>query len=139
KTDFMTAYGLDFSKGRNIEDDLQAQSMLIDVHVNSADVWEAVHRETGLPIVADYYTHIYPVGGFNIEKASILNVLNQASDLLGAHWKKDGDFLQCRSAAFFWDKLKEVPNRLLDKWQADSERNAGLPLDDLLQMAALTD
>ena len=68
-----------------------------------------------------------------------LNALNQAADSLGAHWKKDGDFIEGRAAAFFWDKLKEVPNRLLDRWQTDSERNAGLPLNDLLQMALLSD
>src|SRR5205085_5994865 len=28
-------------------------------HVFSSDVWEAVHRATGLPIVADFYTHMY--------------------------------------------------------------------------------
>ena len=29
---------------------------LDQAHVFSGDVWEAVHRETGLPIVADFYT-----------------------------------------------------------------------------------
>src|SRR5207249_4191305 len=72
-------------------------------------------------------------------KTSVLNALDQAADSLGAHWKKDGDFIEGRAAAFYWDKLKEVPNRLLDRWQTDSERNGGLPLDDLLQMALLSD
>src|SRR5262249_28544642 len=83
KVDFMTAYGLDFSKGRHIDDDLQAGTMVVDAHVNSADVWEALHSQTGLPIVSDYYTHIYPSAGFIMEKVSILDAVHKAADQLG--------------------------------------------------------
>ncbi len=139
KADFMTAYDLDFTRGRHIEDDIQAGGMMIDEHVSSSDVWEAVHVKTGMPIVADYFTHIYPVGEFKMERATLYDALCRAGDSLGVHWKKDGEYIQVRSVAFFWDKIKEVPNRLLDRWQADSARSTGLPLDDLLEMASLTD
>jgi hypothetical protein len=139
KPDFKTKFGVDFSKIIYIEDDIQDSVSPPTPHVNSSDVWEAVHEKTGLPIVADYYTHLYPAQDFTIEKPSLYDVLCQVGDSLGVRWKRDGDFLLCRSISFFWDKRKEVPNRLLDRWQADRERNGGLPLDDLLEMATLTD
>lgn len=139
KPDWKETFGIDFSKGRYIEDDIQESAQPPMPHVNSADVWEAVHEKTGLPIVADYYTHLYPASDFTTDKQHVFDALCRAADLLGVHWKKDNGILLCRSAGFFWDKLKEVPNRLLDKWQADRERNGGLPIDDLLEMATLTD
>src|SRR5262249_26994544 len=60
-------------------------------------------------------------------------------DALGARWKQDGEFLLCRSTSYFWDKLKEVPNRDLARWQRDSQREGGLPFSDLLEMASLSD
>jgi hypothetical protein len=139
KPDFKTAFGVDFDKRIHIGDDLQNSVAPPTPHVNSADVWEAVHEKTGLPIIADYYTHLYPTDDFTVNKRPLFDALCRVADALGVHWKKDGDFLLCRSTSFFWDKIKEVPNRLLDRWQKDREANGGLPLDDLLEMTTLTD
>jgi hypothetical protein len=40
---------------------------------------------------------------------------------------------------FFWDKLKEVPNRLINKWREDRIAQGSLPFDDLIEMAGLSD
>jgi hypothetical protein len=58
---------------------------------------------------------------------------------MGVRWKKDGGFLLGRSTTYFWDELKEVPSRLLRRWQQDSRANGGLPLSNLLEMASLSD
>jgi hypothetical protein len=108
-------------------------------HVTSADVWEAIHRESGLPIVADYYTRVYPVAALTLERASLFDALCRTGDKLGSRWKKDGPFLLCRSTSYFWNKQKEVPNRLLQRWRADRRRDGFLPFEDLMEMAALTD
>lgn len=139
RPDFKTAFGIDFSKGRNIRDDLQDSVSPPDPHLSSADVWEEVHAKTGIPIIGDYYTHLYPANDFAAEKQALFDALCRSGDALGVLWKKDADFVQCRSTAFFWNKLKEVPNRLLDRWQMDRELKSGLPLDDLLEMAELSD
>jgi hypothetical protein len=108
-------------------------------HVFSADVWEAVHRATGLPIVADYYTRIYRLDAVTIERKPLFDALCTVGDNLSARWKKDGNFLLCRSSSYFWDKLKEVPNRYLQRWTQDREENNGLPLADMLEMASRPD
>ena len=112
---------------------------LKEPHVNSADIWEEIHLRTHLPIVVDAYTRIYPVSRFSYKKSTTFDVLCRAGDQMGVRWKKDGDFLLGRSISYFWDKLKEVPERLLRHWQEDRDRLGALPMVDLLEMAALSD
>jgi hypothetical protein len=108
-------------------------------HLTTAEVWEEVHRKTGLPIVADYYSRLYPVASVTVRNRSLFDALCRAGDEMRVRWKKDGDFLLSRSTSFFWDKLKEVPNRHLRRWQKDSLAGEGLPLADVLEMATLSD
>jgi hypothetical protein len=108
-------------------------------HASSADVWEAIHRATGLPIVADYYTRLYPIGKVTGPRKPLFEALCSAGDALGVQWKREGDFLVCRSTSYFWDKLKEVPNRYLERWVRSRDAKGGLPLADFLEMATLTD
>lgn len=108
-------------------------------HVTSADVWEEVHRATGLPIVADYYSRLHPVTSVTAEKTVLFDALCKVSDELGVRWKKDGNFLLARSTSYFWDKLKEVPNRTLTRWQEARQANGALSLEQVLEIAALSD
>jgi hypothetical protein len=108
-------------------------------HVSSADVWEAIHRETGLPIIADYYTRLYPLAPFVTRGKPRFEGLCKAGDALGVRWKKEGEFIACRSATFVWDKLQETPNRLLDRWRARREQHGEISLADLLEMATLSE
>src|SRR5947209_5131987 len=50
-----------------------------------------------------------------------------------------GAWLQFRSASFYDDRAKEVPNRLLARWAAARREHGGLPLDDLIEIAQLSD
>ena len=108
-------------------------------HVTPADVWEELHRQTGLPIVADAYTHLYSLDKLTQRAVSLFDALCRDSDAMNIRWKKDGDFLQCRSMTFFWDKRKEVPARLLARWQKEGLQKDGMPLQDVLEMAQLSD
>jgi hypothetical protein len=139
KPDVQTLHGVDANVILHIEDAMEAQITPPTLHVNSADVWEEIHRQTGLPIVADYYTHLYPMQSLLANEKKLFDALCQVGDTMGVRWKKEGSFLQCRTASFYWDKMKEVPNRLLDSWRRDREQNEGLPLDDFLEMAKLSD
>lgn len=118
---------------------LERAQRLAEPHLTSADVWEEVHRKTGLPIVADFYSRLYPRPALTIEKKSVFEALCKTGDELGARWKRDGEYLLCRSTSFFWDKQKEVPNRLLERWTHDATEQGGLPFADLVEMASLSD
>jgi hypothetical protein len=109
--------------------------------VTSADVLEAVHQATGLPIVADYYTRLAPLASVSVRDVPLFDALNRISDGLRLRWDREarGGWLQLRSATCYHDRLKEVPNRLLTRWAASRRQHGALQLDDLIEIAALPD
>jgi RNA polymerase sigma-70 factor, ECF subfamily len=107
--------------------------------VTAAEVLEALHRASGMPIVADYYTRLFPVSTVSCESLRLYEALNLLGDAVRLRWRKEGDWLQFRSASFFQDRLKEVPNRLLNRWAAARRQRGYLELDELLEIAALPD
>jgi hypothetical protein len=48
-------------------------------------------------------------------------------------------WLQFRSTSFYYDRLKEVPNRQLTRWVASRSAHGSLTLDDLIEIAQLSD
>jgi hypothetical protein len=107
--------------------------------VTTADVLEALHRAAGLPIVADYYTRLYEPDEVSARDQPLYEALNQLADAMRLRWKKEGGWLQFRSASYFNDRLKEVPNRLLARWAASRKEHGALTLDDLIEIAQLSD
>jgi hypothetical protein len=107
--------------------------------VTTADVLEAMHHATGLPIVADYYTHLYPASELSVQNMPLFDALNRLADPMRLRWTKAGNWLQFRSAGYFNDRLKEVPNRLLARWAASRRQHGALTLDDLVEIAQLSD
>jgi hypothetical protein len=110
-----------------------------DPHYTTADVWEAIHDATGLPIVADAYSREYAATDLSAKQEKLFAALCRTSDRLGCRWRKDGDYLLARSTSYFWDKLKEVPRRDLERWRDASTRPERLPLEALLEMMRLSD
>lgn len=107
-------------------------------HVTTADVWESVHSETGLPIVADSYTRILPAMAVTVERVAFFEALCRISDTVGARWTRDGEFLFARSTSYFWEKQKEVPKWWLRRWQSGSH-GGSLKVDSVLEMGGLPD
>lgn len=105
----------------------------------SGDVWEAIHRATGLPVVADSFSHLYPISKVTTERTSVFEALCAVSDAMGVRWRKGDDFLLGRSASYLWDERREVPNRYLIRWARDQEASGGLPVSDFLEMATMSD
>jgi hypothetical protein len=92
-----------------------------------------------MPIVADYYTRLYPVETVSVRDRPLFETLNQLADAMRLRWNKEGGWLQLRSASFYNDRLKEVPNRLLARWSAARRQRGILTLDDLVEIAQLPD
>jgi RNA polymerase sigma-70 factor (ECF subfamily) len=110
-----------------------------DPWVTTADVLEAFHYATGLPIVADYYTRLYPPASVSVKEVPLFDALNPLADAMRLRWTRDGAWLQFRSASFYDDRLKEVPNRLLTRWTGSRRQHGALTLDDMVEIAQLTD
>jgi hypothetical protein len=107
--------------------------------VTSADVLEALHRASGMPIVSDYYTHLYAPQDVTVQDRPLFEVLNQLADTMRMRWTKDGEWLQFRTTSYYDDRLKEVPNRLLARWARSRKEQGFLSLEALTEIAQLTD
>jgi RNA polymerase sigma-70 factor (ECF subfamily) len=107
--------------------------------VTTADVLEALHRATGLSIVADFYTRLYEPGAVSCTDRTLFEALNQFADTMRLRWHNEGSWLQFRSASFYDDRLKAVPNHLLARWAASRREHGMLTLDDLVEIAQLPD
>jgi hypothetical protein len=105
----------------------------------TADALEALHRATRLPLVADYYTRLYEPKDVAIAPQPLFDALGHLADAMRLRWNKDGEWLQFRSASYYDDRLKEVPNRLLSRWSAARRQHGALTLDDLIEIAQLPD
>ena len=88
--------------------------------VTSGDVLEALHRATGMPIVSDFYTRLYKPEAVSVRDQPLFDALNHLADAMRLRWhrEREGGWLQFRSTSYYHDRLKEVPNRLLRRWQA---------------------
>jgi RNA polymerase sigma-70 factor (ECF subfamily) len=117
--------------------------------VTTADVLEALHRATGLPIVADFYTRLYEPNQVSAQGEPLYVLLDRLAETMRLRWRLEGEsaspsaaekrWLQFRSATYYHDRLKEVPNRLLTRWAEARRRHGMLPLDDLVEIACLPD
>jgi hypothetical protein len=100
---------------------------------------EAVHRATGLNVVSDVYTRLNHADAVAGERTPLSDLLDRLAETMRTRWNKDGSWLQFRSLSFYNDRLKEVPNRLLDRWAASRREHGSLTLDDLIEIAQLSD
>jgi hypothetical protein len=107
--------------------------------LTTADVLEALHRVSGMPIVADYYTHLYAPRDVSVERMPLFEALNRLADTMHQRWSKDGAWLQFRSTSYYDDRLKEVPNRLLARWARSRKEHGALSLEELSEIAQLSD
>jgi RNA polymerase sigma-70 factor, ECF subfamily len=111
--------------------------------LTTADVLEALHQATGMPIIADFYTRLYAPEAVSVTNQTLFEALNHLSDAMRLRWQKEAstgrDWLQCRSMSFYIDRPKEVPNRLLTRWAAARREHGSLRLDELVEIAGLPD
>jgi hypothetical protein len=110
-----------------------------EAKVTTADVLEALHRASGLPLIADYYTRLFPAEIAAARGQSLFHALNRLADAMRLRWNKDGEWLQFRTTTYYDDRLKEVPNRLLTRWTTARRQEGHLPLESLVEIAGLPD
>jgi hypothetical protein len=89
--------------------------------------------------VADFYTHLYSPGAVSAQNQPLFHALSQLADTMHMRWRKEDEWLQFRSAGYYNDRLKEVPNRLLSRWAAARATHGSLALADLVEIAQLAD
>jgi hypothetical protein len=73
------------------------------------------------------------------KEATLLDALNKLGDKMRMTWKRVDGWYQFRTAGFFNERLKEVPHRLLARWQSVRKEKGALGVDEVAEIAACTD
>src|SRR5262249_10880188 len=118
---------------------LDPRPSTLDPKLTTADALEALHRASGMAIVADYYTPLYAPQHVSVQGQPLFEALTHLADTMRMRWSKDGEWLQFRTTSYYDDRLKEVPNRLLARWAASWKERGFLSLEELTEIAQLTD
>jgi len=90
-------------------------------------------------VIGDHFTRLRPRAQGTVKKVPLFDALCRVGDALRLRWGSEDGWLTFRSVSFFNDRPKEVPRRLLLDWQQARSTTGGLPLDDLLRIATLSD
>jgi hypothetical protein len=105
----------------------------------SGDIAEALHRATGLEIVADSFVRARLERSRLTGRHSVVQILDTLAHELDYSWQKEGAVLRLRSRYYYRDRPEEVPERTARPWRERVGR-AGVTLDNLSELAAaLTD
>lgn len=102
-----------------------------------ADILPNVEEAFGTKLVADAYNRqamsiVPPLGEGEI---SLYQVLDRLAGLT-REWVRDGETIRLRSKTWAHDRRAEIPVRYMRRWLAQREKNGGLTLDDMAEIAA---
>jgi len=112
---------------------------------NRSDILALLHRKLGLQIIADHYSEW---GSWAAAKDRPLEEILATFETMYDHANVrpcpacsgfDGDFLYMRSKDVRVCNLREIPNRLLRPWQAVVRKQGCLGLNELGEIAQLTE
>jgi hypothetical protein len=104
--------------------------------MTSDDFWQSVHETTNRDIVADSFSRLFPLKSY---RANLFDALSAACDDIHYRWRLDEGFVTGRSVAFHWQRQNEVPKHLLSKWQKVRKSSGQLNLEDVVEMAELSE
>ncbi len=113
----------------------------------TGDVLEAIHKATKQDVMGDYFTRFMPQSDVTLKEKTLFDALNTLGDRTKLRWdwekaKTEGesDWLQFRTSGYYLAREREVPSRLLERWQESSRRQMGkLSALDLGEIARLSD
>ncbi len=113
----------------------------------TGDVLEAIHKATKQDVMGDYFTRFMPQSDVTLKEKTLFETLNTLGDRTKLRWnweksktEDESDWLQLRTSGYYLAREREVPSRLLERWQESSRRQMGkLSALDLGEIARLSD
>lgn len=118
-----------------------------DRELTTGELLETFHRLSGLDVMGDSYTGLYPAEVLTKAPRTTLHaLLSSACDQLYLRWryeKQSGSdprpLLRFRTTDFFNRRPQEIPNRAIARWEQARKDEGALGTEALCEMAQLTD
>jgi len=89
-------------------------------------------------LVSDYHTR-RPQGLPEIQGLTVADALEKVGEAFGSDWRLISDTIVFRNPQWPLDDPKEVPNRLLQRWDKLLKERGWMTLDEVAEVGALTD
>ena len=103
------------------------------------DVAAAIHRATGLDVVADSFVPARLNPALLRGRKPLVEVLQKVAEELDYTWEKRGKLLLLRDRRFYRDRPAEVPDRIVKPFRERVLRAGALDLDELAGLVAALD
>jgi hypothetical protein len=100
------------------------------------EIGSALHRATGLEIVADSFVRARLAPDRFRQPRSPVAFLDDVSEALDYTWRKEGNTIFWRNARYYRDRPEEAPDRILAPWRQSVRRQGNATLNDLSALAA---
>lgn len=103
-----------------------------------ADVLEAIHKATGVDVIGDHFTRLYPGSFLQPRGGSLFDTLCKLCDKMRVHWDHKEGWLHFRSTSYFVDRVTEIPNPLLSRWCAMRKKAGYMTPEIMMEVAQLS-
>lgn len=100
------------------------------------EIAAALHRATGLQIVADSFVRARVPADLAAGSRPVVEILDAVANALDYTWRKEGDVIFLRNRRYARDRPEAIPERLLHPWRERVGRQGAATLDDLAALAA---
>lgn len=104
-------------------------------YMTTGDMWEAIHKATGMDIAADCFSRMYV---HHTRSGQLFDLLNTYCDETLTRWRYQDKTLFARSTVYEWQRLTETPKRLIERWKA-ARKKGNLSINDLIAIGQLSD
>lgn len=106
---------------------------------NLTDIQKAFADATGLAVVSDYFGRT-TMGSFTLknQEAEITKILESIENGYNYNWDKHSSIIEYRDRYWFRKRSLQIPEEKLEGWRQRLKKNGTLDIDDLSQIAMLT-
>ena len=119
----------------------------VSSELTTAELLEVFHRLTGMDVMGDSYTGLYPADMLaKAPHTSLHDLLSAACDRVSLRWRYERPtasetrpLLRFRTTEFFNRRPQEIPNRAIVRWEEARKAEGALSSELLCEIARLTD
>ncbi len=112
---------------------------LVNPASTRADVLEAIHLATGADVIGDSFARFFAPPDLSVSGQNLFESLCSVGDHMRMRWSRADGWLTFRTTTYFFERLADVPNRLLERWSAARVSKKTLQVQEMLEVAALSD
>lgn len=132
------------TEARNLPERLAGDANTELPEVTMTEALQRIHEASGISIIADHYTPRYSSKGYvdrwSITRGeTIAHEIEKVAEVYQLKWKFAGDACIAWSKTWYEDRRVEIPTATIQHWQSVYQKNQGLDLPTLQEMALLND